>query len=85
MFQVVVFRNYLMGVQPVNLAKLTEQFLARSPIDIKRDNNLLERGNTYTLKVDNFLGEGCFCLIWWNVFNSSLVIKQQTISPSPTF
>jgi hypothetical protein len=49
-----------MGVQPINLAKLTEQFLARTAIDIKRDNNLLERGNTYTLKVNNFLGEGAF-------------------------
>jgi hypothetical protein len=49
---VVVFKNYFLGnIQPFNLAKLAEQFISRTPIDIKRDKNLLERGNTYTIKV----------------------------------
>jgi hypothetical protein len=49
---VLVFRNYFLGnVQPFNLAKLSEQFISRTAIDIKRDKNLLERGNTYTIKV----------------------------------
>ncbi len=54
---VIVFKHYFIGnIQPVNLAKLSEQFIARTPINIKREKNILERGDTYTLKV-------CYLLI----------------------
>ena len=48
-----MYRNYFTNdIQAANLAKLTEQYIWRTPIDMMRENNIIERGDTKTLKVD---------------------------------
>ena len=48
-----MYRNYFNNdIQPTNLAKLTEQYIWRTPIDMMRENNIIERGDTKTLKVN---------------------------------
>jgi len=47
-----MYRNYFTNdIQPTNLAKLTEQYIWRTAIDMQRENNIIERGDTKTLKV----------------------------------
>jgi hypothetical protein len=43
---------FLLTPQPVNLAKLTEQFIWRTAIDMQREHNADERGDSMTLKVE---------------------------------
>ena len=50
-----VYKHYFSNeLQAANLAKLTEQYIWRQPVDIKRDNNIEGKGDTHTLKVWNF-------------------------------
>ena len=47
-----VFRHYFNhDVQATNLAKLTEQYIWRTAIDLEREHNLDAKGDTKTLKV----------------------------------
>jgi hypothetical protein len=43
--------SMLSPLQPANLAKLAEQYIWRSAINMHRENNIEERGDTQTLKV----------------------------------
>lgn len=46
------YKHYFgQDVQPANLAKLAEQFIWRNAIDIDRENNMEQKGDTKTLKV----------------------------------
>jgi pimeloyl-ACP methyl ester carboxylesterase len=47
-----MFRHYFsQDIQSANLAKLTEQYVWRTPIQIDRENNMEQKGDTRTLKV----------------------------------
>ena len=49
--------------QASNLAKLTEQFIWRTAIDMERENNIEERGDSKTLKVgESFLSHQIFTI-----------------------
>ncbi len=50
-FFVACFLCCFQDVSPVNLALLTEQYVWRSIINIDRENNMDQKGNTRTLKV----------------------------------
>ena len=46
-----MFRKYFSSkIQPENLAKLMEQYNWRTTLDIKRDDNVFQRGDAHTLK-----------------------------------
>ena len=47
------FKKFIVTrTEPENMAKLMEQFNLRSPIDIHRDENIIQKGDSYTLKVN---------------------------------
>ena len=46
------FKRFLVTrTEPENLAKLVEQYNHRSAIAIQRDENIIQKGDSYTLKV----------------------------------
>ena len=50
-----IYRHYFNhDVQPQNLAKLAEQYIWRTGIDLKREHNSDLKGDTQTLKVRHF-------------------------------
>jgi hypothetical protein len=50
-----MYKNYFSNdTQPSNLAKLTEQFIWRTAVNIERENNITERGDSKTLKASFF-------------------------------
>ena len=47
-----MYKKYFMTkIHPDNLAKLVEQYNHRSAIAIQRDENIIQKGDSYTLKV----------------------------------
>ena len=62
-----VFRHYFNhDVQATNLAKLTEQYIWRTAIDLEREHNLDAKGDTKTLKVRT-ISEFFLITIYWNL------------------
>ena len=49
---VAMYKHYFsQDIQPVNLAKLTEQYVWRPAVDIDREHNMDQKGDTRTLKI----------------------------------
>ena len=47
-----MYRHYFsQDIEPTNLAKLTEQYIWRTAVEIDRENNMEQKGDTRTLKV----------------------------------
>ena len=65
-----MYKNYFNNdIQPANLAKLTEQFIWRNGIVMERENNIVARGDSKTLKVSREL---------YNIFATILIILVKT-------
>jgi len=75
-----MYKNYFNNdVKPSNLAKLAEQYIWRSAINMQRENNIEERGDTQTLKVPvlNMVGS-------YSPFVEETVILNGKLNPANT-
>ena len=47
-----MYRHYFsQDIEPANLAKLAEQYIWRNAVEIDRENNMEQKGDTRTIKV----------------------------------